>query len=65
MVGYKRRKTLHYPLEDNGTYCYCDLPQDVLRDGFAFFNNLLIKLIQRRVHQLHTDPNIPLKKDTR
>lgn len=43
------------------TYCYCYLPQDVLRDGFAFLNNLLIEFIQRCVHQLHTDPNIPLK----
>lgn len=43
------------------TYCYCYLPQDVLWDGFAFLNNLLIEFIQRCVHQLHTDPNIPLK----
>lgn len=65
MFEYKSRKMLHCSLEDNRTYCYCDLPQDVLWDGLAFFNNLLIKLIQRRVHKLHTDPNIPLKKDTR
>lgn len=43
------------------TYCYCYLSQDVLRDGFAFLDNLLVEFIQRRVHQLHTDPNIPLR----
>lgn len=53
---------LDYKKRWDSTYCYCDLAQDVLRDGFAFLNNLLVELIQRRVHQFHTDPNITLKK---
>lgn len=43
------------------TYCYCDLSQDVLLDGFAFLDDLLVEFIQRRVHQFHADPNIPLE----
>lgn len=42
-------------------YRYCYLPQDVLRDGLAFLDNLLVEFIQRRVHQLHTDPHVPLR----
>lgn len=43
------------------TYCYCDLPQDVLLDGFALLDDLLVEFIQRRVHQFHADPNISLE----
>lgn len=43
------------------TYCYCDLPQDVLLDGFALLDDLLVEFIQRRVHQFHADPNVPLE----
>lgn len=44
----------------DGTYCYCDLAQDVLRYGSTLIDNSLIELIQRSVHQLHADPNITL-----
>lgn len=44
------------------TYSYCDFSQDVLGDGLSFFNNFLVELIQRSVHQLHADPNITLTK---
>lgn len=44
----------------HATYRYCYLSQDVLWDGFAFLDNLLVEFVQRRVHQLHTDPNVPL-----
>lgn len=37
-----------------------DLPQDVLRDGQALLNHLLVELVQGRVHQLHADPHVAL-----
>lgn len=37
-----------------------DLSQDVLRDGQALLNHLLVELVQGRVHQLHADPHIAL-----
>lgn len=46
------------------TYCYCNLSQDVLLDGFAFLNDLLVEFIQRRIHQLHADPNVSLENKT-
>lgn len=46
-------------------YRYCYLPQDVLWDGLAFLDNLLVEFIQRCIHQLHTDPNVPLRGKTK
>lgn len=37
-----------------------DLSQDVLRDGQALLNHLLVELVQGRVHQLHADPHVAL-----
>lgn len=52
---------MHVKKKKKSTYCYCDLPQDVLLDGFAFLDDLLVEFIQRRVHQFHADPNVPLQ----
>lgn len=43
------------------TYRNSDFAQDVLRDGHALFDHLFIKLIERRVHQLHADPHVTLE----
>lgn len=37
-----------------------DLSQDVLRDGQALLDHLLVELVQGRVHQLHADPHVAL-----
>lgn len=41
-----------------------DLAQNVLRYGHVFLDNLFVKLVQRSVHQLHTDPHIALATHT-
>lgn len=52
------------PISDR-TYCYCNLSQDVLLDGFAFLDDCLVEFIQRRIHQLHADPNVSLENKTK
>lgn len=42
-----------------------DLPQNVLGDGQALLDHLLVELVQRGVHQLHADPHIALATHTR
>ncbi|CAN8030571.1 unnamed protein product [Ixodes persulcatus] len=36
-----------------------NLAQDALRDGLALGKDLLVELVQGRVHDLHADPDIP------
>lgn len=73
-IGFKYPKSLglcvkiHFMLDmcliSDGTYRYRNLSQDVLLDGFAFLDDLLVEFIQRRIHQLHADPNVPLEDKT-
>ena len=46
------------------THRYSDLAQNVLWYGHVFLDNLFVKLVQRSVHQLHTDPHITLATHT-
>lgn len=44
----------------SGTHWDGDFSQDVLRDGPALLDHLLVELVEGGVHQLHADPNVAL-----
>lgn len=45
------------------TYRDCNFSKDVLRNGQALLNHLLVELVQGSVHQLHADPDVTLATD--
>lgn len=47
----------------SGTHRDGDLSQDVLGDGPALLDHLLVELVQGGVHQLHADPDVALATD--
>lgn len=51
-------------LDSHSTHRHGDLSQDVLGDGPALLDHLLVELIEGGVHQLHADPDVTLATDS-